>query len=44
MKINGKEYRTIWFESNIVKIIESKKISKVYFKNVLNDQKAKNSE
>ena len=26
MKINGKEYRTIWFESNIVKIIDQTKL------------------
>jgi len=24
MKIEGKEYRTIWFENNIVKIIDKK--------------------
>ena len=26
MKINGKEYRTIWFESNVVKIIDQTKL------------------
>ena len=26
MKINGKEYRTIWFENNIVKIIDQTKL------------------
>ena len=26
MKIEGKEYRTIWFENNIVKIIDQTKL------------------
>ena len=26
MKIDGKEYRTIWFETNIVKIIDQTKL------------------
>ena len=26
MKINGKAYRTIWFEKNIVKIIDQTKL------------------
>ena len=26
MKINGKSYRTIWFENNIVKIIDQTKL------------------
>ena len=26
MKINGKEYRTIWYENNIVKIIDQTKL------------------
>mgnify|MGYP006237580331 CR=1 FL=1 len=26
MKINGKEYRTIWFENDIVKIIDQTKL------------------
>ena len=26
MKINGKEYRTIWFENNVVKIIDQTKL------------------
>ena len=26
MKIQGKEYRTIWFENNIVKIIDQTKL------------------
>ena len=26
MKIDGKEYRTIWFENNIVKIIDQTKL------------------
>ena len=26
MKINGKEYRTIWFENNIIKIIDQTKL------------------
>ena len=26
MKINGKKYRTIWFENNIVKIIDQTKL------------------
>ena len=26
MKINGKEFRTIWFENNIVKIIDQTKL------------------
>ena len=26
MKIEGKEYRTIWFEDNIVKIIDQTKL------------------
>ena len=27
MKIKGKEYRTIWFENNVVKIIDQTKLS-----------------
>ena len=26
MKIEGKEYRTIWFENNVVKIIDQTKL------------------
>ena len=26
MKIEGKEYRTIWYESNVVKIIDQTKL------------------
>jgi methylthioribose-1-phosphate isomerase len=26
MKINGKEYRTIWYEKNVVKIIDQTKL------------------
>ena len=26
MKINGKQYRTIWFENNLVKIIDQTKL------------------
>ena len=26
MKIEGKEYRTIWFENNVVKIIDQSKV------------------
>ena len=35
MKIEGKEYRTIWFENNIVKIIDQTKLPhKFYIKDL----------
>ena len=30
MKINSKEYRTIWFENNIVKIIDQTKLPHIF--------------
>ena len=35
MKINGKEYRTIWFENNIVKIIDQTKLPHQFIINEL---------
>jgi len=31
MKINGKEYRTIWFENDVVKIIDQTKLPSIYY-------------
>ena len=30
MKIEGKSYKTIWFENNLVKIIDQTKITHMY--------------
>ena len=39
MKIEGKEYRTIWFENNVVKIIDQTKLPVLAHQFVIKDLK-----